>query len=507
VNFRTPADLVGAQIQPMWNEDPGLAGMQIVQGNHDLEQPGCALVLALLVYRFVDQPGMIALVVDPESVAAGGMAEAIVRCGLQPVVTTSGSEALQRFHSTLPALILLDVDTTDVPGRQLLRHFRSHASHVPIVALVGEVDVPTAVEVVRAGASEVVGKESSIESFRLTLQKVLPEALAARRREAPDRDRAVFFQRYEGLFRRSESMRSVETLVMKVAASDSPVLVEGEAGTGKELVARAIHYLSGRSGKPWQRVSCASLPGDLLEADIFGQDAQATSRRPGKLELADGGTLLLDEIDRLPVMLQARIAHVMRDGQFFRPGGHELVGVDVRMLATTTRDLETLAANVFREDLQRLIGAVTVAVPPLRERREEIRGLVDHFRNRFAAELNRPDRSPSADMLQHLVDYDWPGNLRELENVIKRWVVLGDDANVAGELTARTRARREPPKDTLAPGLGLREIGRRAARAAEQAALRAALERVGGNRAAVCRLLKISYKTLQQKLSAQGPLA
>jgi two-component system response regulator AtoC len=453
---------------------------------------------------------MVALVVDPESAISGGMAEALVQSGFQPVVTTSGSKGLERFHAALPALVVLDVDTVDVPGRQLLRHFRSHAGHVPIVALVREVDVPTAVEVVRAGATEVIGKSSSIEGFRLVLQKVLPEALAAGRREAPDRERALFFERYEDLFRRSEGMRAVEAQVMRVAATESPVLVQGEAGTGKELVAKAIHYLSGRSGKPWQRVSCASLPGDLLEADIFGQDAPAarSAQHPGKLELADGGTLLLDEIDRLPMMLQARVVHVLRDGQFFRPGGHELVSVDVRILVTTTRELETLAANAFREDLHRLIGAVTIVVPPLRERREEIRGLADHFRNRFAIEFNRPEPNLSGDMLGHLADYDydWPGNVRELENMIKRWVVLGDDANVTNELAARRHARHEPTKDVLARGLGLREIGRRAARAAEQAALRAALERVGGNRAAVCRLLKISYKTLQQKLSAQRPL-
>jgi two-component system, NtrC family, response regulator AtoC len=444
---------------------------------------------------------MIALVVDPESTISGGAAEALAQFGFQPVITTSAGEGLERFHAALPALVILDVDAIDVPGRQLLRHFRSHASHVPIVALVGEVDVPTAVEVVRTGATEVIGKSSNVGDFRLILQKVLPEALAAHHRQAPDRDRALFFERYECLFRRSEGMRAVEALVMRVAATESPVLVQGEAGTGKELVAKAIHYLSGRSGKPWQRVSCAPLPGDLLEADIFGQRTSTVgpARQSGKLELADGGTLLLDEIDRLPVMLQARIVQVMRDGEFFRPGGHELVGADVRILATTIRDLETVAANAFRQDLQRLIGAVTIVVPPLRERREEIRGLIDHFRTRFAVEFNRPEPSPSRSLLRHLADYDWPGNVRELENMVKRWVVLGNETNVMNELAAHGQARRpstQAQREDFEAGLSLSEVERRH--------ILRTLHKARGNRTEAARLLQISIRCLQYKLKAYG---
>ena len=321
----------------------------------------------------------------------------------------------------------------------------------------------------------------------------------------------LFFSQYEGLFRRSVRMKAVEALVKRVADTDGPVLIQGEPGTGKELVAQAIHYLSGRSGKPWQRVNCASLPGDLLESEIFGFEGEAPAdtpiRQSGKLDLADGGTLLLDEIADIPPVLQARIVHLLRNGQFFRAGGHELISTGVRLLATTVRDLKAMAvAHAYGEDLSRLLGVVTIVVPPLRERREEIPLLADHFRVRFAGEFNRPQPKLSSEILELLFAYDWPGNVRELQSLVKRWIVLGDDAHVKEELQSRLRARgggNGKQKPTSIDEVGLREVGRRAARAAEQAALRDALARVGGNRAAAARLLKISYKTLRQKLNGE----
>ena len=457
------------------------------------------LVLALLDSEFVSQGSIVSLVVDPEPSSARRHVEILDQLGCQVVPTATGAEALERFHTALPSLILLDLDITDIPGRHLLRHFRSYADQTPIIALARRVDARIAVEVVRAGATEVVEKGVSRDTLRLLLTKVLPAAMVATGRpEAPDR--VLFFSQYEGLFRRSRRMKAVEALVMRVADTDGPVLIQGEPGTGKELVAQAIHYLSGRSGKPWQRVNCASLPGDLLESEIFGFEGEAPAdtpiRQSGKLDLADGGTLLLDEIADIPPVLHARIVHLVRDGQFFRAGGHELISTGVRLLATTVRDLKAMA----------VLGVVTIVVPPLRERREEIPLLADHFRIRFAGEFNRPQPKLSSEILELLFAYDWPGNVRELQSLVKRWIVLGDDAHVKEELQSRLRARgsgngKQQPASI--DEVGLREVGRRAARAAEQAALRDALERVGGNRAAAARLLKISYKTLRQKLNEE----
>ena len=292
------------------------------------------------------------------------------------------------------------------------------------------------------------------------------------------------------LFRRSQKMRALEPIVSRVARTDSPVLIRGEVGVGKGLVARAIHHLSPRAAGPFARLSCASLPEDLLEIELFGagQDtAEGSTARPGKLELAHHGTLLLVEIGELPVTLQPRLAHVLQEKQVFRADGRELIGVDVRVLASTSGPLEGA-------DLWRLLGAVEIVVPPLRERREEIPFLAEHFRSRFAREFSRPEPVLSSSLLELFAAYDWPGNVRELENLVKRWVVLGDEAQVRSEVGFRMGKK-------PVPALGLREIGRRAARAAEQAAIREALERVGGNRAAAARLLNVSYKTLLAKLA------
>jgi len=462
----------------------------------------------LLDSRFVNQGSVVALIVDPEPSSARTLVEMLGQLGCQVFTTATGAEALERFHTTLPSLIFLDLDITDIPGRHLLRHFRSYADQTPIIALARRVDVGIAVEIARGGATEVVEKGLSRDTLRVLLKKVLPSAMATGRPEAPDRGRVVFFSQYEGLFRRSARMRAVETLVIRAADTDGPVLIQGEPGTGKELVAQAIHYLSGRSSKPWQRVNCASLPADLLESEIFGFEGQAPAnmaiRQSGKLELAGGGTLLLDEIAEVPLVLQSRIVHLLRDSQFFRARGRELISTGVRLLATTVRDLKAMAtAHAFSDDLYRLLGVVNIVVPPLRERREEIPLLADHFRVRFAGEFNRPQPMLSGEILELLSAYDWPGNVRELESLVKRWVVLGDDAHVKEELQSRLRAlgvndKQKPPSIDED---GLREVGRRAAQAAEQAALRVALQRVGGNRAAAARLLKISYKTLLHKLN------
>ena len=442
-----------------------------------------------------------ALVIDSDPATSATFSYVLSQLGFDPLTAATGAEGLQRFQAEAPALVLLDLDIGDIPGPQLLRHLRSNGDQAtaPIIALSEQVDVRTAVEATRAGATEFLRKSSTREELRSVVEKLFPQ------------ERRPLFAQYESLFRRSDKMKAVEELVRRVAETDSPVLLLGEVGAGKELVARAIHHLSRRSDKPWQKVNCASLPDDLLETEIFGHEpnAHSSALKLGKLELADGGTLLLAEIGDLPATLQPRIVHVLEDNQFFRAGGRELISVDVRVLASSARDIKTMViASGFQPDLYRLLNVVSIALPPLRERREEIPFLVEHFRRRFAGEFNRPEPTMSQDLLALFGAYDWPGNVRELENLVKRWIVLGDEDQVRSELESRTRmknperhAEHQINGERIDLGLGLREIGRRAAREAEQTALRRALERVGWNRAAAARLLKISYKTLLQKLS------
>jgi transcriptional regulator with GAF, ATPase, and Fis domain len=253
----------------------------------------------------------------------------------------------------------------------------------------------------------------------------------------------------------------------------------------------------------------------LLESELFGHEKGAFTgallRKPGRFELASGGTILLDEIGEMPLSLQSKILHVLQDNEFFRVGGRELISVDVRILAATNKNIQTmLASGGFREDLYYRLNVVNIFVPPLRERRAEIPALIEHFREKFVRQFNRRSAPVSADTLELLLAYRWPGNVRELENLIKRYVVVGDEAHLRDELHVRLKlVNPQPPSflggvdgvDGVDGGDGLRAIALRAARKAEKIAINEMLERVGWNRAAAARLLKVSYKTLLSKIN------
>jgi two-component system response regulator AtoC len=293
------------------------------------------------------------------------------------------------------------------------------------------------------------------------------------------------------------------------------------------MVAKSIHYISQRRDRPFLKVNCASLPGDLLESELFGHEKGAFTgahrRKPGKFELAHRGTFLLDEIGEMPLALQAKLLHVLQDGRFFRVGGSEMIETDVRLVAATNRDLAAvMASGHFREDLYYRLNVVTVSIPPLRERREEIPVLVDHFLRKFCRQYDREAPRISPETLQRLGDYGWPGNVRELENMVKRLVVLQNEDLLRDEIAMRSNrpwAPREtipvtapPPPPPQFPGiatireadLGLKDIAKRAALEAEKAVLKEVLDRVRWNRAEAARLLKISYKALLYKITAAG---
>src|SRR5205809_355552 len=277
----------------------------------------------------------------------------------------------------------------------------------------------------------------------------------------------------------SAKMQPIRDLIAKVAATSTTLLLRGESGVGKEVVARAIHKASPRAGKQFLKLSCAALPGVLLESELFGQEKGAFTgayrQKPGKFEAADQGTLLLDEIGETPLRLQAKLLHVLQDGEFSRVGGEKIIGTDVRLIASTNRDLETaMRAHQFREDLYYRLNVIEIRVPPLRERREEVPVLVDHFLTRFNSQYGRKIEVP-ADTMRVFIEYHWPGNIRELENAVKRIVVLG---------TPRT--------------------ARQAARDAERVAIKEVLDRVHWNRAKAARLLQISYRALLYKIVQCG---
>jgi transcriptional regulator with GAF, ATPase, and Fis domain len=309
-------------------------------------------------------------------------------------------------------------------------------------------------------------------------------------------------------------MRAIGAVIESIADTDATVLLRGESGVGKDLVARAIHAASSRRRGPFVKVNCAAIPLGLLESEFFGHERGAFTgahrRKHGQFEHANKGTIYLDELAELPQALQAKLLHVLQDFQFSRVGGHQILEVDTRVIAATNRDLDAaMALGEFREDLYYRLNVVEIKVPPLRERREEIPALASRFLARFNSQYGR-QRQLMPETLARLMEYSWPGNVRELENAIRRLVVLADGEQAMKAMVTRGylgqnghKAHLPAPRPTLIEG-GLREIGRRGAREAERKALMEVLDRVGWNRTQAARILKVSYKTLLTKISGYG---
>jgi two-component system, NtrC family, response regulator AtoC len=320
------------------------------------------------------------------------------------------------------------------------------------------------------------------------------------------------------LFDSHPKMQAIRSMIESVADTDATVLLRGESGVGKDLIARALHTASPRRDGPFVKVNCAAIAQGLLESEFFGHEKGAFTgahrRKPGQFEFANKGTIYLDEIGELPLALQAKLLHVLQDFRFARVGGNALIEVDARVIAATNRDLEgAMALGEFREDLYYRLNVVEIRVPPLRERREEIPLLASWFLARFNAQYARKKELAPETMAQ-LLDYPWPGNVRELENVIRRVVVLTDGQPAIAALAARGRNGKPHAQGPVpAPGApaprplvteSLREIARRGAREAERKALAEVLDRVNWNRAEASRILKVSYKTLLNKICECG---
>lgn len=313
-------------------------------------------------------------------------------------------------------------------------------------------------------------------------------------------------------FRNSSLMLGVLKMVKQIAATDLTVLVWGESGVGKEVVARSLHQRSPRRDRPFIKVNCAALPTELLESELFGYErgafTGAHSQKPGKFELANHGTIFLDEIAEMPLSLQSKLLQVLQDGQFSRLGSRQDIRVDVRVIAATNKNLAHMAERgTFREDLYYRLNVLNIFVPPLRERREEIPVLAQEFLTRYALQYARPRPVLSPETMTRFLSYDWPGNVRQLENIVKRVVVLASEDWVDRELSAdgfeRRRAARvasPPPAWDPAGETSLKDVVRRACRDAERVVLKDVLERVHWHRLEAARRLRISYKTLLRKI-------
>jgi two-component system, NtrC family, response regulator AtoC len=419
---------------------------------------------------------------------------------------STGEEALDRLQKGLqPDLILLDVLMPGIDGLQTLEKIRQIQANTKVVMLSCVSDTRKVVQAIRQGASDYLTKPFQKQELDSVIQQCLGSGRAVIPGEVEELADDTFF------IAASAPMRRIRSQAALVANVDIPVLMLGESGTGKEVVARLIHKLSPRSHRTFLKVNCAAVPADLLESELFGYEAGAFTganhAKPGKFELCNKGTILLDEIGEMPPQLQAKLLHVLQDQQFSRLGSRSMIKVDVRILAATNIDIpEALATKRLREDLYYRLNAFTLQLPPLRERKEEIPILLKHFMAHMAEEYARPPLPLSPALLRACEEHSWPGNLRELNNFVKRYLILGDEKLALSELGPKSdgTGRPFPGKPGDGEDGGLKSLARSAKDEAEAEAIAKALEQTNWNRKQAAALLKISYKALLYKIRQYG---
>jgi len=444
-----------------------------------------------------------------------------------------------------PDVVLLDVMMPGMNGIETLRALKAAKADLQVIMLSGREQAATIVEAVRLGAADYVVKPDDPEGLgeiqldaaiknAMEKTRLVSEITELRRQLNDDQDRAFLF------WGDSPEMRTIASVIEQVSDSDVTVLIRGESGVGKELVARAIHQRSPRRDRPFVKVNCAALPAELLESELFGHEkgafTGAAATRVGKFEQADTGTIFLDEIGEMKAALQAKLLHVLQDGQFTKLGSNKPINVDVRVVAATNRNLEMmLQRGEFREDLYYRLKVIEVTVPPLRERRSEIQHLTGFFMDRYARRYNRPSRHLTDELAQLFQQYEWPGNIRELENMIKRIVILQDEQLVVREITRSARpapayarvgvapgavvadelddfeeaadedeAQPEVSVATAPAGSRLADVAKTAAVKAERMIIEDTLQQVHWNRRRAAEQLGVSYKTLLNKIKECG---
>ena len=498
-------------------------------------------------------------IVDDDSAFAAYLRTFLSLRGYEARCYSRGDEMLASMKQhEAPDVVLLDVMMPGLDGMATLRALKASRPEAQVIMLSGRNQASTIVEAVRLGAADYVVKPDDPEGLgeialdvaiknAIEKNRLVSELSELRQRLSDDQDRSVWGN--------SEKMQGIATVIEQVADSDVTVLIRGESGVGKELVARAIHQRSNRRNRPFVKVNCAALPADLLESELFGHErgafTGAATTRIGKFEQADSGTLMLDEIGEMKPALQAKLLHVLQDPEFTKLGSNKRVQVDVRIVAATNRDLENMMlSGDFREDLYYRLKVIELTVPNLRERRDEIPTLTDFFVDRYSRKYNRPARPISEELREMFLQYGWPGNIRELENMIKRVVILQDEQLVVREIqrnmqrvAAVTAAAPVPapefavaaastgvpvgagafpgPPSPPLPDLdageaedeaqpdeegtsSLATVAKAAAMKAERAAIEQTLRQVQWNRRKAAQILGVSYKTLLNKIKECG---
>jgi nitrogen regulation protein NR(I) len=459
------------------------------------------------------------LVADDEANMRRVLEAILRREGYDVITAANGEEALSGMNKGIHTVIT-DLKMPGLDGMGLLKKLSAEYPDVPVVMITAHGSVESAVEAVKLGAFDYLEKPFEQEQIRQVVAKAINTYALSRRDARPEEPSG------RGRFRlvgQSPAIRQIYAVVEKVASTPSTVLISGESGTGKELIARALHENSARHAGPFIKINCAAIPKTLMESELFGYDkgafTGAVGAKPGRFELAHSGTLFLDEIGEIPVEMQVKLLRVLQESEFERVGGIKTIKVDVRLVAATNRDLlAEVAAGAFREDLFYRLNVVPVHIPPLRERREDIPLLAEHFLAKFNDRLKKQITSITRDAIDRLIAYHWPGNIRELENLMERTMLFCEGpeigvsdlpVEVVGAAPVATAATTQAgPAATDEAGKAapdsLKEAVRVETERVERELIQRALDATGGNVTQAARKLKISRKSLQTKMKELG---
>ncbi len=483
------------------------------------------------------------LIVDDDASMARYLSTYLSHHNFNVSIVGSGEEAIRMFRVYDPTLVLLDIAMNGMTGIDTLERIKQIKPDVSVIMLSAQSNPALIFRASKLGADDYISKPFEPKELEVRISKVLDkQRLVSEVTQL--REQVRRHSDFSMLFGASPKMEEVKMTIEQVADTTATVLVRGESGTGKEVVARMIYAQSGRRDKPFVKVNCAAIPYELLESELFGYEpgafTGANRQKLGKFDQAHYGTIFLDEISEMHPALQAKLLHVLQDGEFARLGGKRDIAVDVRTMAATNKPLErAVEEGMFREDLFYRLNVVTIHIPPLRERREEIPVFLDFFLRKYSEFYGKQPAPFSDYAVGRMMEYNWPGNIRELENLVKRYVIVGNEPQIIRELSTHkpiitaigsanspiwgirqseaapsTATPMPPASDSATTGNGhgsgasemempsLLEIGRRAAMQAEREAIERVLAQTRWNRRQAAKILKISYKALLNKLKA-----
>ncbi|MEK6543811.1 MAG: sigma 54-interacting transcriptional regulator [Elusimicrobiota bacterium] len=443
------------------------------------------------------------LIVDDEDLIRWSLGEDLSKAGYKTVLATTVEEAVKALESESPDAVLTDLRLASESGIEVLKAARQMRPETPVILMTAYADLASAIEAMREGAADYISKPLQLTGLKITLQRVLETATMRTRLQQANRKRKERFN-FDSIIARSVAMKEALAMAKKIASSPlGTVLILGESGCGKDRLARAIHYESPRSLQPFMEISCAAIPENLLESELFGYErgafTGAVQQKKGLFEMANGGTVFLNEIGHMPLGLQVKLLRVIEDKTFKRVGGRDDITIDVRIMAATNEKLDiAMKENRFRSDLFYRINVLTIDLLALRQRREDILPLADALLELIAKELRKPKITLSESTRHTLLTYDWPGNVRELKNALERMVILGEDSIKPLAETARQAAAADEANASHLPesGVVLEDL--------ERDFVRQALERTGGNQQKAAHLLGISRDSLRRRVEKFG---